>query len=698
MAVIEKPGAMGYNSSMDSMENMPLEILAPVGGPEQLLAAVRCGADAVYLGLSAFNARRNAENFDADALRRAASYCHARNVAVHVTLNTLVMDSEMEPLADTIRDIAAAGADAVIVQDLAVAALVRRICPTLSMHASTQMAVHNIDGVRMLESLGFSRAVLARELSLGEIAAIAANTPLEIEVFIHGALCMSVSGCCTLSSMLGGRSGNRGLCAQPCRLNFKSGPREYALSLKDLCGIPHLHALAQAGVRSVKIEGRMKRPEYVAAAVSACVAARRGEAPDLDSLRAVFSRSGFTDGYLTGRRTLAMFGNRTKEDVTAAAPVLKALSQQYRAERARVGVDMALDFSSPVPRLAVTDGARTVQVSAPEDVPAEPVPSKTAYERAERSLAKTGGTPFTLRQLRLDGAPASLPVSALNARRREALEALLEQREAAVPLPVTQAMPEQEAPHTPAAHTSLRLRFQHAEQLFCESQADRIILPVYALTPALVRRLGAKLIAELPRCAFPAEGERLERALGPLCEAGLTSVLAENLYGFSLAKRFGCSVHGGFGLNVVNSAALSAYAALGAADMTLSFELPLREIRRMGGALPRGIVAYGYLPLMYFRACPMQSAGGCGSCPGHGSLTDRRGVAFPVLCEGRRFSVLYNSVPLYLGGERLGGVDFSTLYFTRETREEAGRITSAYLAGEPLGTARTRGLYFRELL
>ena len=689
---------MGYNSSMNMIENTPLEILAPVGGAEQLLAAVRCGADAVYLGLSAFNARRNAENFDADALRRAVSYCHARNVAVHVTLNTLVMDSEMEALADTIRDIAAAGADAVIVQDLAVAALVRRICPALSMHASTQMAVHNIDGVRVLESLGFSRAVLARELSLAEIAAIAADTPLEIEVFIHGALCMSVSGCCTLSSMLGGRSGNRGLCAQPCRLNFKNGSREYALSLKDLCGIPHLQALAQAGVRSVKIEGRMKRPEYVAAAVSACLAAREGEAPDLDSLRAVFSRSGFTDGYLTGRRTLAMFGSRTREDVTAAAPVLKTLSQRYRAERARVPVDMTLDFAAPVPRLLLTDGTHTVRIPAPADISAEPVSPETARERAERSLQKTGGTPFSLRQLQVGGPPASLPVSALNAMRREGLDALLEQREAVMPLPVTQAAPERPAPHTPAAPASLRLRFARAEQICCESQADRIILPVSALTPALVRRLGGKLIAELSRCAFSAEAERLQRALPPLCEAGLTDVLAENLYGFSIAERFGCTVHGGFGLNAVNSAALSAYAGLGAADMTLSFELPLREIRRIGGELPRGVVAYGYLPLMYFRACPMQGAGGCGNCPGHGALTDRKGVGFPVLCEGRRFSVLYNSVPLYLGGERLAGIDFSVLYFTKETREEAERIVNAYLSGESLTKARTRGLYFRELL
>lgn len=676
-----------------------LEILAPVGGQEQLLAAVRSGADAVYLGLSAFNARKNADNFDAEALRQAVAYCHARNVTVHVTLNTLVMDSEMDALSDTIRDIAAAGADAVIVQDMAVAALVKRICPSLPLHASTQMAVHNICGVRMLEELGFSRVVLARELSVPEIAAIAAATSLEIEVFVHGALCMSMSGCCTLSSMLGGRSGNRGLCAQPCRLNFRHDAREYALSLKDLSGIGHMDALRRAGVCALKIEGRMKRPEYVAAAVSACVAARAGEQPDIDTLRAVFSRSGFTNGYLTGARTLQMFGSRTREDVTAAAPVLKTLQQSYRAERPRVAVDMTLDCALPAPgaTLTVTDGVHTATATAPEDA-AEPTDADTAREHALRSLQKTGGTPFHLCALGLTGIPVSLPASVLNAMRRDALTALLALRETVEPYSITDAAPTAERPHTAPEEPMLRLRFATAGQICCETAAERVILPVDEITPELIARLGEKLVAELPRCLFPAAEERLLERLGALRDAGLTAVLAENLYGFSLGARLGLRIYGGFGLNALNTGALAAYAALGAEDMTLSFELPLREIRRMGAALPRGIVAYGYLPLMYLRVCPLQGERGCGECEGSGTLTDRKDISFAVRCENRRYSVLYNSVPLYLGGERLGGVDFTTLYFTSETRADCEHVIRSFIGGVPLSGPRTRGLYLRELL
>ena len=672
------------------------EILAPAGAQEQLLAAVRCGADAVYLGLSSFNARRNAENFDADALARAVSHCHARDVRVYVALNTLVLDVEREALVTAVRDIAAAGADAVIVQDLGVAALVRRACPALRLHGSTQMAVHNLDGARALERLGFVRVVLARELTVREIAEIAAGTPLEVEVFVHGALCMSMSGCCTLSSVLGGRSGNRGLCAQPCRLNFRAGERPYALSLKDLSGLGHLGELREAGVRSFKIEGRMKRPEYVAAAVTACVAARAGEQPDLSALRAVFSRSGFTDGYLTGARTLDMFGTRTREDVAAAAGVLKTLAQTYRAERPRVPVDLRLDFDAL--RLTATDGVHTASAAAPAEAAPQPADGETARERALRSLQKTGGTPFLLNELTLSGRPATLPASALNAMRRDALDALLAERARVVPLPFCAPEAAPAARHAANGAPALRLRFARASQVCCEDLAERVLLPVSELTPALVGRLGGKAVAELPRALFPRDEVALAARLGALREAGLAAVQVENLYGFPLAARLGLRVHGGFGLNALNTAALDACGDMGAADVTLSFELPAREVRRLGGGLPRGLVAYGYLPLMYFRACPLQGPRGCGACPGEGALADRRGVRFPVRCEGRRYSVLYNSVPLYLGDDRLEGLDFATLYFTQEPREACERVVRAFCRHEPLDEPRTRGLYRRDLL
>ena len=349
---------------------MPIEVLAPAGGEEQLIAAVRAGADAVYLGTGSFNARRNAANFDADALKRAVSYCHGREVKVHVTCNTLVTDKELPLLFDEIKNIAASGADAVIVQDLAVAAMFREHCPDMPLHASTQMTIHNAEGAIMAKELGFERAVLAREVSLEEIRSIHERVDIELEAFVHGALCMSVSGQCYLSAMLGGRSGNRGLCAQPCRLNFVSGGREFALSLKDLSAIEYVRELEAAGISSLKIEGRMKRPEYVAAAVSACRSAVNGEKPDMENLKAVFSRSGFTDGYITGKRTVDMFGIRTKEDVQASAAVLGDIASLYRNERQSVPVDVKIELRADAAiKLTATDGTHTTDVYGDTEPP-----------------------------------------------------------------------------------------------------------------------------------------------------------------------------------------------------------------------------------------------------------------------------------------------------------------------------------------
>ena len=264
------------------------EVLAPAGSRQALEAAVRAGADAVYLGLTDFNARRTAGNFDAAALQEAAAFCRARGVKCYLAFNTELLDGELPRAEQALCAAGAAGVDAVIVQDLAAAALVRRCVPGAALHASTQMSVHSPAGIRQLAALGFSRAILAREMSLAELRAAAKESPIELEVFVHGALCMSVSGQCYMSAFLGGRSGNRGLCAGPCRLPFSAArcPREgdFHLSLKDHSHLSSLPALREAGITSVKIEGRLRGPEYVAAAVAACVAARDGAPYDEELL------------------------------------------------------------------------------------------------------------------------------------------------------------------------------------------------------------------------------------------------------------------------------------------------------------------------------------------------------------------------------------------------------------------------------
>ncbi len=396
-------------------------MLAPVGGEEQLLAAVRCGANAVYFGLQNFNARRNADNFNSENLAQTIKYCHDREVKAYITINTIVLNSELSEMKKTVDTAINAGADGLITQDLAV---VRYARGRISLSASTQMAIHNVSGAKMAKQLGFDRVVLARELSLEEIKTIHDNVDIKLECFVHGAHCMSVSGNCYISSMLGGRSGNRGLCAQTCRLDWNIGGRDHALSLKDLSYVNHIQRLVSAGVSSFKIEGRMKRPEYVAAAVTSVKEALAGEYPDMEALQAVFSRQGFTDGYLSGRRDKSMFGYRTKEDVVAAESVLKDFAKLYEKETYFRDVDMVFTMKAgETAKLKCISGDRKSEVTGA--IPKAALKIALDEEHVRKSLEKTGGTVYKLNKLTCildDG--LMLSAAEINKMRREALDAL----------------------------------------------------------------------------------------------------------------------------------------------------------------------------------------------------------------------------------------------------------------------------------
>ena len=687
------------------------EILAPAGSFDSLIAAVQCGADAVYLGGKGMNARRSAGNFDAEELRRAVEYCHLRDVKVYQTINIVMFQHETDEAIDTIRQAAEAGVDAVLTQDLAIARMVRECAPSLPIHASTQMSIHNIEGVRLCEELGFSRAVLARELTAGEIAAICAATPLEIEVFVHGALCMSVSGQCYLSSMIGGRSGNRGLCAQPCRLPFSAdGGGEYALSLKDLSLADRIGELTRMGVASLKIEGRMKRPEYVAAAVTAVRRAREGEPVDFETLRSVFSRSGFTKGYFDGKIDREMFGRRQKEDVTSAAGVLGELEKLYAKENPLVPVTMGFTAGAgEAVALTVRDrDGHAVTVTGEAPLLAEKKP--TDADRARQNLAKTGGTPYYAEVIDCTIGPGLLvPASALNALRREALEELTARRSAVEPHPFTDRVPR--LADAPADRRKPKLRARvSAGQLtrrlagYCDEFQVPLEEAEDVLASGFVR--PDQVIVEIPRILFDGAPKALE-LLRRAGELGVRRAWCGNLGAVTLAREAGLLPEGGYSLNVTNAYALRECARLGLGACELSFELDLGEARRLDGGLAKGILAYGYLPLMALRNCPIQAAKGCRACRGYESLIDRKGVAFTVDCgahDGRRREVsdLYNSVPLWLADrpEELRGFDFITLYFTRETPGVCERVAAAY-AGEPGAyqpEARTRGLYYREVM
>lgn len=680
------------------------EILAPAGGEAQLRAAVLCGADAVYLGLRGFNARAGAENFDENTLPQTVGWCHARGVRVYVTLNTLVTDRELPQWLHSLDAVAAAGVDGVLVQDLGLAKIIRQRYPTLPLHASTQMTIHNLAGARLLEEMGFAQVVLARELSKEEIAAICAGTSMRCEVFVHGALCMSVSGQCYLSSVLGERSGNRGRCAQPCRLDFKSHGRGYALSLKDLTLTDRLRELEALGVASFKIEGRLKRPEYVAAAVTACRQSLAGEVPDLETLQSVFSRSGFTDGYYTGQRDLTMFGTRTREDAAAAAEVLGKLSALTRNEVGRLPVDMVLTMAPGEPAtLAVTDGTHRVEVAG--EVPQTALTRPTDEELARRALEKCGGTPFYLQNLTCHiGEGLMLPLSALNRLRAAALTALAEARSVVVPYPQAPAAAGEPAGRArPTGAPRLGCRLAAAAQMTpaIRRGGGRLSLPLHELAerPELLETGAERWVAELPAFCAPQQEEAVMRALRKLKEQGLTAALCGNLGSLLMAREAGLRIIGDYGLNIINSPAAQQAAALGCDEITLSFECERNAARNIHSPVPIGVIAYGRLPLMLLRNCPGKTAAGCGDCRGINHITDRRGENFPLQCQNRQYTHLLNPRPLFLS-DRLPEwdfCDFLTLRFTTETPAECDAILEMYQTGAAPAEPFTRGLYYRTL-
>lgn len=721
------------------MEKMrhKIEILAPAGGHEQLLAAVACGADAVYLGGSAMNARRGAENFEGDALFEAVRYCRVRGVKVHLTLNTVVLEKELPAAREMARTARLLGVDAVIVQDLGMAALLREEAPELPLHASTQMAVHNLAGAKQLEALGFARVVLAREMSRAEIAAVVENTALETEIFVHGALCMCVSGQCYMSAIIGERSGNRGLCAQPCRLPFYLREKGACdLSLKDLSLVERMEELQALGVTSAKIEGRMKRPEYVAAAVTACKNALAGGVVDIERLQAVFSRSGFTQGYYDAHRGGEMFGTRGRDDVVSAEGVLKDLAQLYRREVPRVALCgvFALEPDRPA-RLTLTDSdGNTAKASG--ECPQAALNKPTTAEMIQQSIGKLGGTPYYLESLEITcGEGLMLPVSQMNGLRREAIDQLTAIRGGGyapadnlggadsacndcaangggyAPVGKTggvariEAMSGQGTKNNPKEIFGLqagdaRCRFARAEQLPLAALdgIEQVILPVLEAVKVSDPAILGRLTAELPRIDFE-NYRHILPALEVLKQRGVTRLLAGNIGGVWLAKRQGFSVGGDWGLNVTNSRALGEYLALGCEDVTLSFEMNLNDVKRLGAGAPCGILAYGHLPLMVTRNCPARQEQSCGDCGGNAKMYDRLGNCFTVSCGGgQKTAEIFNCLPLYLADRlpELSGISFLTLYFTDETQQECARVLYEYRHGGKR-EKMTRGLYFRNV-
>ena len=691
-----------------------MELLAPAGSMEALRAAVCNGADAVYLGADTFNARINARNFSAADLQEAVVYCHVRGVKVHLTLNTLVLDREMPRAAELIRLAASCGVDAFIVQDLGVVSLCRQLAPDVPIHASTQMSIHSLEGVMEAAALGCSRVVLARELPAEEIAHICKKSPVEIEVFVHGALCMCYSGQCYLSSVIGRRSGNRGQCAQPCRLPYGYGRFEstrYPLSLKDNCLAGELDELRRMGVASIKIEGRMKRPEYVAIVTRAYRTVLNGGKlmpSDLQELETAFSRQGFTDGYFRGQTGSDMFGRRQEGEDTADL-FASARATYEQGEPQRIGVRFYAMIRRGEPaQLAVEDpDGNLCRTRGP--VPEQAVYRSLTPQDLEQQLKKTGGTPYLCTAVRSSLDPdLMLPASAINAMRRDVIAELTAKRGRAAPARLN-AYDEPPRYDGIAGEPQLTIAVRTAGQITSRMLSMKptvLYVPLSELAehPDLRQRVSVEtqLAAILPRVIWSGELAPVARQLRTVYEMGVRQVLAGNLGQLHIARAAGFAVRGDFGLNIVNSRAMRYLREQGLDSQLLSFELTLPQIRDISKAVPAELLIYGRLPLMLMENCVMKNRTGICACQtGTVRLVDRVGEEVPVVKDpGTCRNVLLNGKKLYLLDKKdaLRGMGLWALrlQFTTENPGEIDKVLMDYQGRAVFDAGSyTRGLYSR---
>ena len=696
-----------------------LELLAPAGSPEAVTAAIQAGADAVYLGYGDFNARRNAKNFSLEELASAVSYCHVRGAKVYLTLNTLVTDRELPAAAQVAAQAAEVGVDAVLIQDLGILRMLRQAAPGLAVHGSTQLTVHSLDGVRRCAELGMSRVVLSRELSRDAIEHICLNSPIEIETFVHGALCMCYSGQCYFSSVIGGRSGNRGLCAQPCRLKYGWGKKADGnpLSLKDMSLAGYIQDLKKLGVKCLKIEGRMKRPEYVSVVTGVYARAikedREPTDQELRDLEAAFSRQGFTDGYYQDKKGPAMFGVR-EEAPEPRELFAQARSQYQSGELQRVDVILYAMVRPGEPvQVGVQDvDGRVVTASGP--VPESARTKPLTAEAVEKQLSRTGGTPYRCARVRALVEPGlSVPVAALNALRRQVLEELTRQRGAAPAAPNVgpfhAGVRYENRKEPPALTLSLRSAGQLTPAL-CDLKPALVYLPAEELAAhpeaaGTALAAGVRVGVTLPRICWDREREALDKQLSAARSQGVADALVGTLDLIAPARDQGFALRGDFGLPVFNSQAIKELKRVGFASCTASFELKLAQIRDLSKLIDLEVVVYGRLPLMITENCILKNRdGGCRrSCEGQNRLlVDRKGERFPVLRAPGCRSEIFNAKRLYLADKandyRRVGAWAARLSFTTESAQECLHIARQYLGQErPALDDITRGLYYRDV-
>ncbi len=686
------------------------EILSPAGSLETLICAVNNGADAVYIGGREFSARKNAVNFSKEDIQEAVRYAHLYDAKVYVTVNTLVYDSEFKGFYEFIKFLYSAGVDALIIQDLGVLSMVKRCFPDFEVHASTQMTIHNISGARLAKELGFKRVVLSRELTFDEIKNISDNVDIELEVFVHGALCMSYSGQCLMSSFIGGRSGNRGDCAQPCRLPYTlmnskgkniSNKEKYLLSLKDLCLIDEMKTLMECGVTSLKIEGRMKSAEYVSVVTSIYDKYRDGskvEERDRSALKSIFSRNGFTQGYLegnTGRHMLNYDKNNDdvyqniSHDVKELAAKLKSKAHEPIEFHAHVSVyhDMPM---------TLTVSAKGESVTVEGSINAEQaVNAPLTEERLTSQIAKSGSTPFVLSGIKTDIAQGvSLPVKEINNIRREALS-LLEDKLTATLDRKSEIPFNYETPYSkPPKKLTLNAEVRTLEQFEAASKAgfDKILVPysLYKDNKTFIDESGRTVAVILPAVA---------RDIHPVD----THIISGEIYASNFSQLALCKdrkVSANHNINVFNSHSAEFVKNLGIETVCISPEVTQKELLSMKTSADKEIIVYGRIPLMTVQNCIVKSALGCGCKDEYYLLKDRKGVEFPVITDKNSCTnTIYNSLPVYMADKLTDDVSADVSYmrfvFTTESAGDIFDIYRMYKNKERPSFDFTRGHYFR---
>ncbi len=684
------------------MKNANPEVLAPAGSFDAVTAAVRSGADAVYFGHTEFSARRNAENFDNNGVKEVIIYCKKNKVKTYLTLNISLKDNELEKALDIAKEAYLNGIDGFIVSDLGLAKLMKKAFPEAVLHASTQLSVNSPSALKILKDLGFCRVVPSREMNKKDLSLFcgeAEKLGMEVEVFVHGALCMCLSGQCLLSSVLGARSGNRGLCAGPCRLPFSAqNGTGYDLSLKDLSLFSHVEELKEMGVKSLKIEGRMKRPEYIACAVTACRSAVDSGIVDKNLsviLQNVFSRSGFTDGYFENKTGRDMFGVRSKEDAIKSKETYAFLHSLYRNEKQKIPISFRLDIRENKP-IKVTAFSGEYRAEAVGGIPQKAANSPLGETDVKATFSKLGGTPFFAEktEILLDGG-LFVSKKELNEIRRKLTDEISDEYIKFPQRTVLSVLPEKRSEKV-FKGTKIYAKFNDLSQIPEDlSGVDTVIIPLEKADGELPH--FDKIAVSLP--LFTENEKKISEKLEKLKKRGIFTAFCGTLSAVKIAARCGFEIVGDTGLNVYNCQTADVLCKIGLMGITVSAELNLKTAECMSFSAQKGVFAYGRLPLMTFKNCPLKNGRTCEECDKKGFITDRMGEKFPINCKAGHCEML-NSKPLYLADKlsNLQNFDYLILSFTTEKAEESERIINAYKFGTKEIKDFTRGLYFKEVL